>query len=141
VQHTPRYVASTQQRKEGLVAWEALIDGSDISQATIQEEYQLQEAMRDPIAFSASSDPDTMYLHEAMRAPDRDQFVEAMNKELEAHDTNRHWELFPKTLIPEGTAILDSVWAMRRKRRQVSGIVYKWKARLNIHGGQNKKRG
>ena len=32
--------------------------------------------------------------------------------------------------------VLPAVWAMRRKRRITTGEVYKWKARLNIHGGK-----
>jgi hypothetical protein len=32
--------------------------------------------------------------------------------------------------------ILDSVWAMKRKRDLVTREVYKHKARLNVHGGQ-----
>ena len=31
---------------------------------------------------------------------------------------------------------MDSVWAMRRKRNILTGKIYKWKARLNLHGGQ-----
>ena len=31
--------------------------------------------------FKATSDPDTMYLHEAMKQPDADEFRQAMQKE------------------------------------------------------------
>jgi hypothetical protein len=41
-----------------------------------------------------------------------------------------------KSEVPEGTKILDSVWAMKRKRRIKTREVYKWKGRLNVHGGQ-----
>lgn len=34
--------------------------------------------MADPIAFAATSNPDTLYLHEAMSTPDREKFIEAM---------------------------------------------------------------
>ena len=34
------------------------------------------------------------------------------------------------------TKLLDSVWAMQRKRRITAGEVYKYKACLNAHGGQ-----
>ena len=37
------------------------------------------------ISMTASSDPDTMTLEEALAAPDRDKFVEAMVKELKYH--------------------------------------------------------
>ena len=34
------------------------------------------------LAMKAASDPDTMYFHEAMRMPDKDKFIEAMEKEI-----------------------------------------------------------
>jgi len=37
------------------------------------------------LAFKASTDPDTMYHHQAMKQPDREKFQEAMRKECEAH--------------------------------------------------------
>ena len=36
--------------------------------------------------------------------------------------------------IPEGTKVLPAVWAMKRKRLIDARKVYKWKARLNVHG-------
>jgi hypothetical protein len=37
-----------------------------------------------PLALSASSDKDVMYMHEALAAPDRREFVKAMEKEIRA---------------------------------------------------------
>jgi hypothetical protein len=37
------------------------------------------------LAFKASTDPDTIYHHQAMKQPDREKFKEAMQKECEAH--------------------------------------------------------
>jgi hypothetical protein len=101
-----------------------------------EDDYSIQDAMMDPIAFKASSDPDTMHYHEAMAAPDRAQFLEAIVKEVNAHIEHDHWELIPRSQVPEGTKILDSIWAMKRKRDIKTQQVYKHKARLNIHGGQ-----
>ena len=41
--------------------------------------------------------------------------------------------------IPKGTKILDAVWAMKRKRDILTNAITKWKARLNVHGGQQEK--
>ena len=101
-----------------------------------QEDYQLQQDMIDPIAFKASSDPDTMYYHEAIRAPDSEAFKQAIVKEINDHIEGNHWKLIPSTAVPKGERILDSVWAMKRKRDIKTQQVYKHKARLNIHGGQ-----
>ena len=101
-----------------------------------EDDYIMQDQMCDPIAFKASSDPDTMYYHQAMTAPDRQHFLSAIVKEVNDHITNNHWALIPREEVPEGTKILDSIWAMKRKRDIKTREVYKHKARLNIHGGQ-----
>ena len=46
------------------------------------QDFEIQEAMNDPIAFAATSNPDTLYYHEALQAPDRDNFIQAMQKEV-----------------------------------------------------------
>jgi hypothetical protein len=56
--------------------------------------------MSDPIAFAASSDPDTMYLHKALRAPDRSEFIKAMQQEIKDHEELKHWELVPQSQVP-----------------------------------------
>jgi hypothetical protein len=101
-----------------------------------EEDFLIQDQMCDPIAFKASSDPDNLYYHQAMAAPDKNQFLSAIVKEVNAHIENNHWILVPKSEVPEGTKVLDSVWAMKRKRDIKTQQVYKHKARLNIHGGQ-----
>ena len=101
-----------------------------------EEDFQIQDDMCDPIAFKASSDPDTLYYHEAMAAPDRKQFLEAIVKEVNAHIENNHWALVPKRDVPKDAKVLDAVWSMKRKRDIKTQQVYKYKARLNIHGGQ-----
>ena len=102
-------------------------------------EYEIQQAMKDPIAFAASSDPDIMYLNQAMKQPDKKQFMKAMKSEIDSHTENKHWVIVPRSAVPDGMEVLPTVWAMRRKRRIVSREIYKWKARLNVHGGKQTK--
>ena len=72
-----------------------------------------------------------------MKAPDQDQFKRAKDKELQNHIAHKHWELVvPREEVPKGMRVLDMVWAMQHKRWINTCKVYKWKARLNIHGGQ-----
>jgi len=87
-------------------------------------------------AYAASADPDVMYLHEALRAPDRAKFIEAMQKEIEGQVNNGNFSVIPRGEVPEGDRVLPAVWAMRRKRRISTQEVYKWKARLNIDGSK-----
>ena len=86
------------------------------------------------VAYKATSDPDTLYLHEAMAAPDRKQFLEAMLKEVRDHEDRGHWVLVPMSEVPKGQRVLPSVWSMKRKRHIKSQEVYKWKSRLNVGG-------
>lgn len=55
-----------------------------------QEEDELED--KHPLmTYKATADPDTMYLHEAMRQPDKAEFLKAMEKEMTDHMP--HWEL------------------------------------------------
>ena len=47
-----------------------------------------------PLTFKATADPDMMYLHEALKQPDREQFLKAMDDEIEAHCQGKHWNVF-----------------------------------------------
>jgi hypothetical protein len=38
--------------------------------------------------------------------------------------------------IPQGTKVVPLVWSMKHKHRIDTREVYKWKARLNVHGGR-----
>ena len=60
-------------------ALRALIkDQNTVAKTLHEEDLKIQNDMDDPIAFKASTDPDTMYFHQAMKAPDRKQFLEAI---------------------------------------------------------------
>ena len=97
------------------------------------------DTMSPLIAMKATSDPDTMYLHEAMRQPDKKEFIKAMVKEVEAQTKNGNWAIVARNEVKEGGSILPAVWSMKRKRRISTREVYKWKARLNIDGSKQKK--
>ena len=106
----------------------------------VEEDFGIAEEMDDPIRFiqccaANKSDPDTMYVDQALKAPDREQFLDAMKQEVNDHHANKHWSIIPRSGLPEGTRVLPSVWAMKRKRRIATREVYKHKARLNLHGG------
>ena len=101
-----------------------------------QRQNEIQKGMQEPMVYAASVNPDIMYLHEVMKVPDHDQFKKAMDKELQDHIAHKHWEVVPRSEVPKGTRVLDMVWAMWRKRHIDMREVYKWKAQLNVHGGQ-----
>jgi len=89
-------------------------------------------------AFVSTSDPDTMTLDQALKEPDKQEFIKAMKKELADHTNRRHWKVVSSTSLPPGTKPLMMVWSMKRKR-DPAGEIIKWKARLCVHGGQSIK--
>jgi hypothetical protein len=137
---TARMLESVQQ--EGLVF---AVESNDVQEGDAEEvyydalhedEYRIQNDMTDPISFLGKTDEDTMYFHQAMKAPDRDELVKAIVKEMNDHIVSKNWELVPRQDVPPGMKVLDSVWAMRRKRDILTRKVLKYKARLNVHGEQ-----
>lgn len=136
---------SLDQRRQNIVSYKATSEADadsfkrDYYEQLHHLEYVEQKEMENPVAYKASTNPDIMYYHQAMQAPDREQFVDAIIDEVNAHIEGNHWEMIRIEDIPEGTKLLDSVWAMRRKRDIKTREVYKHKARLNLHGGQQIK--
>jgi hypothetical protein len=101
---------------------------------------QLDPVERHPLlAFATSANKDVMYLHEALREPDCENFIQAMEKEIEMQERNNSWEVVKRSSIPQDAPILPAVWAMRCKRKIATQEIYKWKARLNIDGSKQKK--
>ena len=91
--------------------------------------------MRHPVAFLAEMCGDIMYFAQAIKQPDRKQFVDAIVKEVNGHVENLNWELIKRSEVPVGEPIQQSVRAMRRKRNLTTGEIVKHKACLNLHGG------
>ena len=137
VKNTPRYKQSIFQRSQGLIAWEVLLDQDEQEDVpTAATQYAIQKSLKNPIAFTASDNPDILYWDQAMKAHDRAKFIEAVGIELDGHERMGNYEPIPLSKVPKGTKLIDMVWSMRRKRRIKTQEVYKWKAGLNVHGGQ-----
>ena len=89
--------------------------------------------------YKATSDPDTMYLHQAMKEKDCEHFLEAMDKEVEDQMRNKNFVIVPRSEVPAGKLVLPAGWQMKRKRDIRTREVKKWKARLNIDGSRMKE--
>ena len=141
IKNTPHYDQSMSLRDQGIVAWELLIDQDDQEdRPTAATQFATQKALEDPIAFATTTNPDILYWDQAMKAHDRDKFLGAVSVELDGHERMGNYEPILIDKVPKGTKLLDMVWSMRRKRRINTQEVYKWKARLNVHGGQQEHR-
>ena len=87
---------STQQREQGLVAWEVLYDQDDVeTKPTQNDQFILQGRLSNPIAFVASADPDTIYYHQAMKEPDHEQFKRSILKEIRDHEQTNIGKSYP----------------------------------------------
>ena len=118
VRNTPRYDQSIDQRDQGLVAWEVLLDQDereDVPKA--ESQYGIQKAMENPMSFAAVDNPDILYWDQAMKAHDRKKFIEAVHVELDGHEKMGNYEPILLNKVPKGTKLLDMVWSMRRKRK------------------------
>ena len=88
------------------------------------------------LAMKAAADPDTMYLHEAMREPDKEDFLKAMQKEVDNQMANGNFEIIKRSKVPSGETIFNAVWQFKRKRDIRTQEVKKHKARMNFDGSR-----
>jgi hypothetical protein len=91
---------------------------------------ELQERMRNPIAFHAEMMGDIMYLQQALRQHDAKEFVQAVVKEINGHVDCDNWTLKKRSKVPDDVQIVPSVWSMRRKRDLTTNEIKLHKARL-----------
>ena len=104
------------------MAYEAIMEPYDYEQEDMWIEQDL-------LAYKASTDPDTMYYHQAMREPDKEKFKEAIMKECEDHFRESNYKLVEIKDVPKDAPLLSSVWQMKRKRKPSTGEISKYKAR------------
>jgi hypothetical protein len=71
---------------------------------------------------------------QAMEQDDREDFLDAMEKEIADHTKRGHWIIVPRSSMPKGKKPIMSIWSMKRKRLP-TGELLKHKARLCAHGG------
>ena len=72
------------------------------------------EPEQDPLTvFKATSDPDTMYMHEAMKEKDAKEFRKAMQKEWDDQFNNGNFTIVHRSEVPEGATVLPAVWQMK----------------------------
>jgi hypothetical protein len=147
VRMTTRMQESHYQRAKKWVSWAAhalrppeLSEEDEIYELFGDREYDIQDRASNPITFSATSDPDTMYWHQVMQEPDKAEFLKAAVSEVKSHVDNHDFTLMRRDELPKSTRVLAAVWSVKRKRRILTRAIYKWKARLNCHGGKEEHR-
>ena len=56
---------------------------------------------------------DNLHYGEAMAAPDKDKFIEAMQKEVTALTNDKVWRLEPKRNIPAYAKLIRLIWSFK----------------------------
>ena len=86
--------------------------------------------------FSVAKEANESYtFKEMLQQDDRNQFVEAMTKEIGDHTKRKHWEIVPRSQMPRGIKPIMAIWSFKRKQYP-DGTLNNHKARLCTHGGQ-----
>ena len=86
-------------------------------------------------AYAAGKENNETYtFREMCKQEDRIDFVDAMQKEIDDHTRRKHWEIIPRSMMPDNMKTIMSVWSFKRKRFP-DGTLNKHKARLCAHGG------
>jgi hypothetical protein len=62
---------------------------------------ELQERMRNPIAFHAEMMGDIMYLNQALQQSDAKEFIQAVIKKVNGHVDSNNWTLKKRSKVPE----------------------------------------
>lgn len=82
---------------------------------------------------SKAHDPDTPTYHEALSGPHRQEFQEAMAKEIQELEEHGTWKVIERSSLPRGANVLPSTWAFKVKRFP-DGRMRKFKARFCVRG-------
>ncbi|GFH50762.1 hypothetical protein CTEN210_07238 [Chaetoceros tenuissimus] len=80
-----------------------------------------------------NKDPDLFSYHEAMRHPDREQWIKSAIKEIEELESHGVWEEVPLSSVPKGVKVIPCTWVFRIKRAP-DGTVKKYKGRICLRG-------
>jgi hypothetical protein len=115
---------------------QSLLTGRTPEDLFHDQHLELQEHMRNPIAFHAEMMGDIMYFQQALQQPDAEHFIKAVIKEVNCHVDNNHWALVKRDTVPDDVQIVPSVWTMCRKRDLTTNEIKSHKACLNLQGGK-----
>ena len=76
----------------GITSFKATSEEHDSYYEVLHEDdFKLQDEMLDPIAFKATGNPDDMYFHQALKQPDKEDFLKAIVTKINHHIVGNHW--------------------------------------------------
>ena len=86
------------------------IDGEIFSFHSLFPDHEDLNIFDPLLAYKSTSDPDTLYYHQAMKQPDRAEFQTAMHREMQDNFDCKNFEIIHKSKIKPGATTLHSVW-------------------------------
>ena len=86
------------------------------------------------MAYKATIDPDSMYLHEAMQQEEKAKSLKAMLEEVRDQVNNGNFSIIKRNQVPKWSTILPCVWKMKIKRHINTRNIKRWKACLKVDG-------
>ena len=95
------------------------------SHFSVPSAYTAEFGVLEPVAWKATSDPDTLSWHEAMAADDREEFLKAAELEIKTLEDNETWVEVPKSEAKG--RIIPGTWTFKRKRTP-DGTISRYKA-------------
>jgi len=71
----------------------------------------------DPRLFQATeANKDNLHFGDAMKAHDKDEFIKAMEKEINDLTMTKVWTLIRKSDMPSDAKLIRLIWSFKRKR-------------------------
>ncbi|KAJ3009092.1 hypothetical protein NUW54_g2913 [Trametes sanguinea] len=113
-----------------LDAWDADFEGEDKNDSNNKDVYAALTSNPPLFALAAMGSEDELTYREAMAGPEREQWMKAMQEELEHIEKMDTYELVE---LPGDANVVGTVWA-RRKKHDENNCVVKYKARLCAQG-------
>ena len=101
------------------------------SHFSVPSAYTAEFGVLEPVAWKATSDPDTLSWHEAMAADDREEFLKAAELEIKTLEDNETWVEAPNSEAKG--RIIPGTWTFKRKRTP-DGTISRYKARYCLRG-------
>ena len=78
------------------------------------------------MAYKATSDTHSMYLHQAMKEPDQANFLTAMLQEVTDQVKNENFTVVKRNQVSKDSTILPCIWQMRQKRDIITQKINKY---------------
>ena len=91
-------------------------------------------ALHPMVLMAGKENNETFTFQQMLKEKDSANFIQAMKKEVDDHETRGHWQVVPRSQKPPGKKSILAIWSFKRKRFP-DGRLNKHKARLCAHGG------